>query len=365
MSALLQYERGVSDNNSMFVNQRVNEARQMRGMSNLTKNNIQEAFRNQQADSEKKSAISSAKDQAGEFLNDARDVYKTGKKLNSIYDDIGSATRSFRRGQFRQAEGIPDPNNLTGDRTGLGESGRPTGVAGEGDVGSELERAVAPGGESGADVNAILDFGESLGNRVVGGVGAGSRLGQAGQQAITGTRDFLQGANETADAVRSVAMGGDIGSGIGAGIKSVSKIGGALDTLGKAGEGLSVAGGVSDIIDDADGGFSKMNTGEKVGNVAGITAGATGLASLTTGLESAGAMLDATGVGAEIGVGLQVAGLLASGVGAIGDYIGSKEKQKTKAPQISQSAPAPKPVDATSTPQISTAQMGGIATPSY
>ena len=50
MSALLQYERGVSDNNSMFVNQRVNEARQMRGMSNLTKNNIQEAFRNQLMD---------------------------------------------------------------------------------------------------------------------------------------------------------------------------------------------------------------------------------------------------------------------------------------------------------------------------
>ena len=102
-----------------------------------------------------------------------------------------------------------------------------------------------------------------------------------------------------------------------------------------------------------------MNTAEKVGNVAGITAGAAGLMSLATGLEQTGAVLDATGFGAEIGVGLQVAGGVAAGVSAIADYVGSEMKQKSQV-----SVPATQQMSSSSlnnAPKISSAQSGMIA----
>ena len=105
-----------------------------------------------------------------------------------------------------------------------------------------------------------------------------------------------------------------------------------------------------------------MNTAEKVGNIAGIGSGIASAGSLAGSLESAGAMLDATGIGAEIGLGLNIAGAVAGGVSAIADYVGGKEKQKKQLPSPSQlqapqmrSAPAP----------ISAQQSGGVALSSY
>lgn len=106
---------------------------------------------------------------------------------------------------------------------------------------------------------------------------------------------------------------------------------------------LNIAQGGYDAIKDiADKGIQGKNINEKIGNVSAIVSGGadavgtavaseTGAGALAAGLETAGAMADATGVGAVLGLGL---GALGAGVGAFGaveDYIGGKkEKQADK-----------------------------------
>ena len=229
----------------------------------------------------------------------------------------------------------------------------------EGEAKSEGGDDVSRGGNAisrGADLSGVLNYGgEALQNTLQGGARGVS-------EAFTGARDTANAISSGAEALQS----GDIGGVVEAGsktISSISKVSGALDTLGKAGEGVAVLSAGSDIYDDATGGFSKMNTGEKVGNVAGIGAGVFAAGSLAGGLEYTGAMLDATGIGAELGVAFNVAGAIAGGISAISDYFGSKSAQKTQqAPMKVAKAPTPTPQ---AQAPISALQSGGVALSGY
>ena len=106
-----------------------------------------------------------------------------------------------------------------------------------------------------------------------------------------------------------------------------------------------------------------MNTKEKIGNVTGIGSAGFSLAGLAGSLELGGDMLDATGIGAELGLAFNVAGAVLGGVSAVEDYFGSKSKQKT---QPAKRTSVAKPVTiAQSNVPISALQSGGVATAGY
>lgn len=292
MSALLGFEKGVNYTNDI-VNRNIALQRNIQSVNNLNKEiniNKSKIADKLQAGLEKSGALSEAKGQGVDFLNDARNVYKEGKALGKIYTDTAKAVSTARAGgSVISAEVNP---------------------ARVGRLYSDAQRVLAEGGQ----------------------------------------------------AVRGVAGASNLSELVGEGTKvvsSVKKISGALDSVGKVGEGLGVVSGISDIAKDTGGGFSKMNVAEKVGNVAGIGAGALQLGSLASGLETAGALLDTTGLGAEIGVGLGVAGAVVGGVSAVADYVGGKSKQKKPA-----SAPMPAPLPSAPAP-TNVLQEGGVASSSY
>ena len=126
------------------------------------------------------------------------------------------------------------------------------------------------------------------------------------------------------------------------------KVAGGVGDIGKLSvglKGLSVLGGGIDLVKDISeksGTFGKLGTSEIVSTVSPI---ATGMAA---GLEGAGAVLDATGVGAAIGIPLGIVGAVAEGVGLVsgavslgsGVYSDVKEELQ-KSSQVQQQAKAP------------------------
>ena len=121
------------------------------------------------------------------------------------------------------------------------------------------------------------------------------------------------------------------------------------DAPAKAGlSGLEVLGGAlqvglaaDDIYNDAKGGFSKLNDASKVGNIGEIAAGGAELGAavvagseavgLTAALEGAGFALDASGLGAPVGVALNILGGITGLAAAGADLIGDKEQSDTDA----------------------------------
>jgi len=340
MSAVLGYERGVNYNNDIINrNRSIQSMIHQQNLSNLTNYNVLEkqAIQNykgteeglEEAKAEREGTT--AKNQGGEFLTEARNVYKSAKAYGKIGEDTMGAVADALEGGGSVARGTARANFLR------------SGEASQGEVfARDLGGAVEP------DVNAVINF--------------GNRVGDAVGTATQGARNVAGAVGEGVGAVAGGDLGG-VARAVGGATGGIKQISGALDSLGKAGEGLQVLSAGSDILDDAEGKFSKMNTAEKVGNVAGITSGVFAGGSLAGSLESAGAVLDATGIGAELGVGLNVAGALAGGVSAIADYIGSKKKQKPQQPAFV-SAPPPKSVAPTPAP-VSALQSGGVALSGY
>tara|TARA_R100001594_G_scaffold150666_1_gene213297 strand:+ start:4229 stop:5182 length:954 start_codon:yes stop_codon:yes gene_type:complete len=154
-----------------------------------------------------------------------------------------------------------------------------------------------------------------------------------------------------------LAKGGDLkasmrlasGEGAGKGIKDLGdflksnvsvgeNIGEKASSIGKLGiasTGLSVGLGALDAIDDLESGkIEGNNAAERVANVAGMVSG---------GLEAAGTALDLTGVGAPVGVALNLLGGLAGLAGGVSDIIGEEEEKQKSATQQKtlQKAPVP------------------------
>ena len=354
MSDILGYERGILySNDSLIRNKALQNAIKYRNLENLTNHNVVEKQNEVLQKVESDKAEEGGTTEAGSFLNDARNIYKTGKQLNKIYDDTGKAIRGARRGAFLRGGDEASLESMGNVR--VGDPPRTTELDLGQDTSDVVDDAVRGGTavSRGADLSGQLNYGRSALEQTLQGSARG--VGEA----FTGTRETIGAVGE---GVRSAQMGDMSGimENTAKAINSTKNVMKSLDSLGKAGEGLAVVSGVSDVIDDADGSFNKLNTAEKVSNIAGITAGATGLASLTSGLETAGAMLDATGIGAEIGVGLQVAGGVASGVGAIADYVGSKMKQ-AKQINIPASSTMTPQTSLMNAPKISAVQVGGVA----
>ena len=262
-----------------------------------------------------KTALSDAKDEAGEFLANARNVYRVGKAVSKNVGEVNNAMKSYKEGQgVKQA--VKGGSGLY-DMTG-------------------------------ADINAVRDFNKAL------PVTAGNNISK-----------FTNTVKEGAQAVKDTAMAGSVGE-VASGAEKVyssAKAGlGAVDAIGKSAEGLNVVSGASDALDDIEGGFSKMNKAEKIGNVAGITSGVFSAGTLAGSLEAGGALLDSTGIGAELGLALNVAGAIAGGVSAVSDYIGGEKKQKT---QIAKPKAAAAPTLQQAPAKVSALQSGGVAVGGY
>ena len=378
MSAVLGYERGVMYNNDIMNR----NSRLQQSIADSNKQTLDDYRLSNQQNSKIASGIEgtaeraeSAKEEqkgeegAGEFLADARNVYKMGGAVRKEISNVNNAVKSYRRANFiNQGGGIDPTGEGTGAMSGQIAENREPELRPDVEEPEAPREPVIPGGEGDADVNAILDFGDRLGGRVLGGAqGAVGALGDRAGAVGSAVADTSQAVADTAQAVRGAGSAGEAVSGlvqgVGKTITSSKNVLGALDSLGKTAEGLNVVSGVSDVLDDTDGGFSKMNTAEKVGNIAGITSGIASAGSLAGSLESAGAMLDATGIGAELGIGLNIAGAVAGGVSAISDYIGGKEKQKKQLPTPTQ-LQAPRPMPQAQAP-ISALQSGGVALSGY
>ena len=260
-------------------------------------------------------AVSKAKDEAGEFLANARNVYRVGKAVSKNVGEVNNAMKSYKASQ--------------------GVKSAVKGGSGLYDM-------------TGADINAVRDFNKALPVTAGNNISKFTDTVKAGSQALKDTAT----AGSVADTVKGVSK-----------VYSSAKAGlGAVDAIGKSAEGLNVVSGASDALDDIEGGFSKMNKAEKVGNVAGITSGVFSAGTLAGSLEAGGAMLDATGIGAELGLALNVAGAVAGGVSALADYMGGEGKQKT---QIAKPKTAAAPTPQSAPSKISSLQSGGVAVGGY
>lgn len=153
---------------------------------------------------------------------------------------------------------------------------------------------------------------EEFGKSAIAGLATDTTVGK---DALDSAKDFLQA---------NVSIG-----------KSIGEKASSIGKLGIASTGLSVGLGVLDAVDDLESGkIEGNNAAERVSNVAGMVSG---------GLEAVGTALDLTGIGAPVGVALNLAGGLAGLVGGVSDIVGEeqeKTKSQTKLKSL-QSAPVP------------------------
>lgn len=359
---IMSRESGASNQISNMNAQNLSNYNVQEKMSNSINNNLE---MNKQA-RESGGFITKAKEGAGEFIADARNVYKAGKGFKKAGDDIASSVTKFKRGKFIDSglgdEGgefmsavsdtSPVVDTTVQDAVALRRAGQSSAVATQG-VSSVLESARA--GLRGTDAGAVVRAAARA------GIG-GTDIGRGVNTAFTGTRSAVTGAQEGA---RALAGGDAVGTveGITKAVSGAKSTLGALDSLSKGAEGLNVVSGISDALDDFDGGFSKMNTQEKIGNVTGQASAGFSLAGLAGSFEAGGDLLDATGIGAELGLAFNVAGAVLGGVSAAEDYFGGKSKQKNQ--PAKRTSVARPPTMAQPNVPISALQSGGVATSGY
>ena len=138
---------------------------------------------------------------------------------------------------------------------------------------------------------------EEFGKSAIAGVATDTTIGK---DALDSAKEFLKA---------NVSVGESIG-------EKASSIG----KLGIASTGLSVGLGVLDAVDDLESGkIEGNNAAERVSNVAGMVSG---------GLEAVGTALDLTGVGAPVGVALNLLGGLAGLAGGVSDIVGEEEEKE-------------------------------------
>jgi len=134
------------------------------------------------------------------------------------------------------------------------------------------------------------------------------------------------------------SAGEDLASYLKAGVSVGESAGEKLKNMGKLGAlgtGLTVGTGVLDAVDDLRAGkIEGNNTAEKFSNVADITAG---------GLEAIGTGLDLTGVGAPVGVALNLLGGVVSLAGGISDIVGEQEDKEQAKKQVAKVQAEPVP----------------------
>ena len=156
-----------------------------------------------------------------------------------------------------------------------------------------------------------------------------------------GISKSLVGKQAVSKAVQLETAGGDLGKSTnvlsdtgeqllklttkGANIAEKAK---SLGTLGLGSAGLSVGLGALDALDDIESGkIEGNNDAEKLSNVAGMVSG---------GLEALGTTLDLTGIGAPVGVALNLLGGLTGLVSAGADLFGEAEEKSQAEKKVTQ-----------------------------
>jgi hypothetical protein len=150
---------------------------------------------------------------------------------------------------------------------------------------------------------------------------------------ITGSETLGDTENVSRSLVPTLQAGDDVVQATAVGEDAVKGAGDLGDALKVGGQALAVGMGALDGIEDISSGkIVGNNTAEKVSNVAGIASGV---------LEGAGLALDATGVGAPVGVALNVLGGIAGLVGAGADIVGEEEEKKSAQDAVKAAQAAP------------------------
>jgi hypothetical protein len=209
-------------------------------------------------------------------------------------------------------------SNLEGEQVkGLAET-----IGGQ--VASKGKDIEAVGRVVGATVKRAPEIGEAVLNKT-----EDFLFGKDSGFAIQGLRDETTVGKDLLDSAKDFLKENvSVGESIGEKASSIGK-------LGIASTGLSVGLGVLDAVDDLESGkIEGNNAAERVSNVAGMVSG---------GLEAVGTALDLTGVGAPVGVALNLLGGLAGLAGGVSDIIGEEEeKEKSVSQQKTlQKAPVP------------------------
>ena len=190
------------------------------------------------------------------------------------------------------------------------------------------------------NLNTNTNLSETIGEGVLGQVASKGKDFQAvgnviksapkiGEAVLNTTEDLLFGKEQFAiQGVRDETAGTDLLNSAKTFLTdNVTKglsIGDKASSIGKLGivsTGLSVGMGLADGIQDLS--AHKIvgdNTAERISNVAGIASG---------GLEAVGTALDLTGVGAPVGVALNLLGGLAGAVSGISEVVGESEDKGT------------------------------------
>jgi hypothetical protein len=209
-------------------------------------------------------------------------------------------------------------SNLEGEQTkDIAET-----VAGQ--VASKGKDIEAVGRVVGATVKRAPEIGEAVLNKT-----EDFLFGKDSGFAIQGLRDETTVGKDLLDSAKdflktNVSVG-----------ESIGEKAGSIGKLGIASTGLSVGMGILDAVDDLKAGkIEGNNSAERVSNVAGIASG---------GLEAVGTALDLTGVGAPVGVALNLLGGLAGAVSGISDIVGEEEEKgkSIQKEQTLQKAPVP------------------------
>jgi len=143
----------------------------------------------------------------------------------------------------------------------------------------------------------------------------------ANQFAIQGVREETSGAELLNSAKDYLKAGVSVGKSVGEKASSIGK-------LGIASTGLTIGLGLMDAVDDISSHkIEGNNSAERVSNVAGMVSG---------GLEAVGTALDLTGVGAPVGVALNLLGGVAGLVGGASELIGESQERKQSVQQQQQ-----------------------------
>jgi len=171
------------------------------------------------------------------------------------------------------------------------------------------------------------------------------RIGELGEAVLNATEDAMFGKEQFAiQGVRDETAGADLlnsaksflQENVSVG-KSIGEKASSIGKLGIASTGLTIGLGALDIADDLS--AHKIvgnNAAERLSNAAGITSGA---------LELVGTALDLTGVGAPLGVALNLAGGLAGLVSGGSEVVGEEEEKKQSMNRQSQLQKAPVPME--------------------
>ncbi len=142
-----------------------------------------------------------------------------------------------------------------------------------------------------------------------------------GEAILNTTEDILYPEETAIKAFRGeTSLFKDAGTFLSENVSKGVSIGDKASSIGKLGiasTGLSVGMGLADTVEDLSAGkIVGDNTAERVSNVAGMASG---------GLEAVGTALDLTGVGAPVGVALNLLGGLAGAVSGVSDVVGEAQ----------------------------------------